>query len=1148
MALQMAASLPVSAKASENISVDPLFSPDYSQLIARSDVSYTGMIPAGYEGIPVANGRFGGPVWQSNANTLCMQLNHTDAFMYNDASAESTNEGGALGQIYVDFGGTVFSDETLNYLSLYDGKLSVSDKELEISVIAKNDSDVIAIKISDNRSEPAPITIDLKMLRQPNVIRGGYSAISSFDLSNEDVAVLKQVFSEECTSGISVNDFYCATAVALTTQDRQGSFSQPDSQTVRLSIPAGSGEFTIVIGGGSVMDETVDIQAQAVENAENAPEYEEIYQSNCEWWSDFWSKSYIYIPSQQDFELRRNYLLYLAAISCRGSYPSKYNGGNWIGEGDRRDWGNWYWNWNQEPLYLPLYQANHAELMEPFFNMREESFEQYETAAEQLWGCEGIFIGETCGILGWETLPDDIAEDLKEYYAGTGELTPELQAFGNRRNSYLVPWNYKISFSGTSVSWVSHTMVATQETAEHFWMKYCYDKDEEWLRDHAYKFIKGAAELYRTYYGFVKEDDGKYHFYRTNLHEHIGGGKDVIDDLVLARGTFAAAIKSSEILGVDEELRAKWQECLDNLADYPMVDEEDAISYADPTAFDGEVWAQGREPMYYVRALEGTESPKFKMLEKYDILNMETRDQGLDDGDWQIAMNSYFASPGYENQYLKQLEDKQATSRFLIDAAILGRGDDLTVMFPVQYKAFANTPNLLHNEGDYYSAEGHGNFAAALQQALNQSIAPTTGEDPVIRVFPAWPDAWDAKYKLAAQDGFIVSSSMTRGTVEYVEIDSQNGEICRIRNPWDDNVALYRNGVLETVLKGGENDLLSFETSEGDHIVLVREGTDPEQFRTSELKSVDYFIVNDDESNMRYDGEWDQEYVAGSYRADKHYTENDGDSLSYLFFGSGVELISDMGPGMGELEIYIDDSLDAVIDCSAETESPQTIVYTNNQLTYAGHTIKVVKKSGDIAVIDGLVVRKNSTEQATIINNTSEDIVYEGESWRLSEGRTGEQDYNNDAHVTFTNGDYAEFTFEGTGIGFMTEKYNDLGEVEVYVDGVLEATVDCYNDPDRQSQSLVFTKLGMEYGEHTIKVVKKSGQYMLVDAFAVWTGEVPELEPVELDTTSVPPESKGMSTGLKTALAVGAGVAVAAAAGIAVAVYRKSKKKKSGAK
>ena len=59
---------------------------------------------------------------------------------------------------------------------------------------------------------------------------------------------------------------------------------------------------------------------------------------------------------------------------------------------------------------------------------------------------------------------------------------------------------------------------------------------------------------------------------------------------------------------------------------------------------------------------------------------------------------------------------------------------------------------------------------------------------------------------------------------------------------------------------------------------------------------------------------------------------------------------------------------------------------------------------------------------------------------------------------------------------------------------------------------------------------------MLVDAFArPGPGETPELEPVELDTTSVPPEPKGMSKGLKTALAVGAGVAAVAAAAIAVA-------------
>ena len=91
--------------------------------------------------------------------------------------------------------------------------------------------------------------------------------------------------------------------------------------------------------------------------------------------------------------------MYLAAISNRGSYPSKYNGGIWLAEEDRRDWGSFYWNWNQDSLYQPLMAANHVDLMDPLFEMRESSYDQYAVAAEQMWGSEGIYIPETCGVL-----------------------------------------------------------------------------------------------------------------------------------------------------------------------------------------------------------------------------------------------------------------------------------------------------------------------------------------------------------------------------------------------------------------------------------------------------------------------------------------------------------------------------------------------------------------------------------------------------------------------------------------------------------------------------------------------------------------------------------------------------------------------------
>ena len=46
-----------------------------------------------------------------------------------------------------------------------------------------------------------------------------------------------------------------------------------------------------------------------------------------------------------------------------------------------------------------------------------------------MWGAEGIFIGETAGILGWETLPDDVAQSMQQYY------TFQTERPGRRRST-----------------------------------------------------------------------------------------------------------------------------------------------------------------------------------------------------------------------------------------------------------------------------------------------------------------------------------------------------------------------------------------------------------------------------------------------------------------------------------------------------------------------------------------------------------------------------------------------------------------------------------------------------------------------------------------------------------------------------------------
>ncbi|MFI6387481.1 carbohydrate-binding protein [Nonomuraea sp. NPDC050540] len=122
----------------------------------------------------------------------------------------------------------------------------------------------------------------------------------------------------------------------------------------------------------------------------------------------------------------------------------------------------------------------------------------------------------------------------------------------------------------------------------------------------------------------------------------------------------------------------------------------------------------------------------------------------------------------------------------------------------------------------------------------------------------------------------------------------------------------------------------------------------------------------------------------------------------------------------------------------------------------------------------------------TYVNDDSQ-VRYTGQ-WGVDRGR-GVGDHNDDVHYSTETGDHAELTFTGTGISYLTERFTDMGVVDIYVDGQLKATVDC-NGPRRLAQQRVFRLAGLTPGEHTIRVVNKqrfseTGRIALVDAFIV---------------------------------------------------------------
>jgi hypothetical protein len=83
---------------------------------------------------------------------------------------------------------------------------------------------------------------------------------------------------------------------------------------------------------------------------------------------------------------------------------------------------------------------------------------------------------------------------------------------------------------------------------------------------------------------------------------------------------------------------------------------------------------------------------------------------------------------------------------------------------------------------------------------------------------------------------------------------------------------------------------------------------------------------------------------------------------------------------------------------------------------------------------------------------------------------------------TTVNGDSASYTFTGSGIEVLTETNSDEGNIDVYIDGSLKETMSAYNGTQRLAQQAVVAISGLSTGTHTIKLVKESGPYMLLDA------------------------------------------------------------------
>ena len=464
--------------------------------------------------------------------------------------------------------------------------------------------------------------------------------------------------------------------------------------------------------------------SEVVSNLIEKTTFEKSYQSHSVWWKDFWAKSAISLP---DTILEKQWYLeqYKFGSAARADAPPISLQAVWTADnGKLPPWkGDFHHDLNTQLSYWPAYSSNHLELEEGFLNWLwsyRETFKKYTTT---YFGTSGM------NVPGVTTL--------------TGEP--------------MGGW-IQYSLGPTVGCWL----------AQHFYLHWVYTKNEKFLREKAYPWLKDIA----TYLDeiSVKDNSGKRKLPISSSPEINNNSKNAWFlettnfDLAFIRWTFEKAGELADALGKAEEAK-KWKTVLQEWPDFAL-DIEGGLAFAP-----GYPYKESHRHFSHLvgwhplGVIDWSKGEKDQSIIRETLKNLEKNGS-----DWWCGYS--FSWQG--NLYARALMGEKAAETLQI---------------------FANNfclPNSFHANGDQsgkgyskftyrpFTLEGNFAFAAGVQEMLIQSH---TG---VIRIFPAIPENWkDVAFKTLRTEGaFLVSAQQKGGKMEEVKIVSEKGGTCKLKNPF----------------------------------------------------------------------------------------------------------------------------------------------------------------------------------------------------------------------------------------------------------------------------------------------------------------------------------------------------------------------------
>lgn len=494
---------------------------DRAAYLSKHDLVYNRPTTNPLHGLTVGNGRTGAMAWQNNG--LTMQVSGVD-------TSQQTAFGAGLLNLSttpaLESGYSTYQQR----LSLYDGTLTTRyDANRTVTVMGVPNSEVMGVHVEDSRSGVSAVNLDLSLWDTSQLGNSG-------DVPDLNTWKTVSTYADSTGAGLSrgqsdpQNFGY---TLAATVEGAAYNARVVDGRTVRLSITP-SRSYTIWFTASSRLNapshDSVTEAKRALASAKSRG-YSATLGDFTSWWHDFWGTSFVqYSGLSGDADYLENvYYLstYMIAAGGYGTNPFHFINGVFRATGDQTKWSNAYWFWNQRDVYNSFLASNHVDLLAGFNRLYSRNSAALKAYTRTRYNVDGLWVPET---MGWD---------------------------GNARGTVNSDFTKNIWSTGT-------------EAAYNMYLQYAYTNDTAYLRDTAYPFMRDVVKFYAAKLSYDSAS-GKYHVASSHAHETYWNVPNAITDLAAVRTLFPLAIRASQSLGLDADLRPQWQRIVDNLIAYPST-------------------------------------------------------------------------------------------------------------------------------------------------------------------------------------------------------------------------------------------------------------------------------------------------------------------------------------------------------------------------------------------------------------------------------------------------------------------------------------------------------------------------------------------------------------------------------------------------